>query len=122
MKEKTMTNQDASTIPATAAFFVAQGFSQNSVISVADRDTFIALGFHSAQAGINAAYTMAVERLMLSAFGDVTGQHLSSLATASAAPTEWQAQLTQLRQLRLQAFAHLYEEYLQDCPSLAGRL
>jgi hypothetical protein len=105
-----------------AAPEVAKGFSKNGVYHFFDRDMFINIGLHSEQAGINAAYTTAVERLMLSAFGDVTGQHLSSLATASAAPTEWREPLKQLGQLRLEAYALLHEEYLSMNPSLAERL
>jgi hypothetical protein len=105
-----------------AAPEVAKGFSKNGVYHGFDRDMFINIGLHSAQAGINAAYTTAVERLMLSAFGDVTGQHLSSLATASAAPTEWREPLKQLGQLRLEAYALLHEEYLSMNHSLAERL
>jgi hypothetical protein len=101
---------------------VAKGFSKNGIYYGFDRDMFINIGLHSAQAGVNAAYTTAVERLMLSAFGDVTGQHLSSLATASAAPTEWQAPLKQLGQLRLAAYALLHEEYLSMNHSLAEQL
>jgi hypothetical protein len=100
---------------------VAKHFTSNPYCGV-NREMFIALGFHSAQAGVNAAYTTAVERLMLSAFGDVTGQHLSSLATASTTQTEWQAPLRQLGQLRLAAFALLYEELSLVSPSEAERL